>query len=161
VGAVIELAGVVLVASPDLFPGALRLAAWSRPRLRQIENRIRLLLRRQPSSIVHAAHVSGSIQVSGSASAVVSTGARTLEEKVEFLLRRDAEAQGHMNELVDRVKRLEQRLTREIDTLRAHLERQIDHRIAEVHRDYQTARFIGVAALVLGLGLSTAANLVH
>jgi hypothetical protein len=160
VGAVIELAGIVLVASPDLFPGAIRLAAWSRQRLRQVETRIRRLLRRKPRSIVHAVHASDSIQISGSASAVVSTGARTLEEKVEYLLRRDTEAQDHMNKLVDRVKSQEERLTRKIDTLRAYLEGHIDHRIAEVHRDYQTARFIGVAALVLGLGLSTAANLV-
>ena len=48
VGAVVELSGILLVASPDLVPGALRFAAWARPRLRRIENGVRRLFRTRP-----------------------------------------------------------------------------------------------------------------
>lgn len=161
VGALIELSGIVLVASPDLFPGAIRLAAWARPRLRWIENRLRLVLPLQPRSVVHNEHVSGTIQVSGSASAVASTGASTLEERLAFLLRRDAEAQQHLNRLVERVKGLEDQLSRETGMLGTYVQNEIDYRIVAANRDYQVARIIGVVALAVGLGLSTAGNLIQ
>jgi hypothetical protein len=53
VGAVVELGGILLVASPDLVPGSLRFAAWARPRLRRLENRIRRLIRARPPSGRH------------------------------------------------------------------------------------------------------------
>jgi hypothetical protein len=161
VGAVVELSGVVLVASPDLVPGALRFAAWARPRLRRIENRARRLLRARPRAVVIQAQATGVTRASGHASATVSTSVQTLEEKVEFLLRRDAEAQSSMNQLGQRVGSLEETLEREVASVREHLEDRIEDRITEAHRDFQTARFFGVAALAVGLGLSTAGNLVR
>jgi hypothetical protein len=100
-------------------------------------------------------------RASGYASATVSTSAHTLEERVEFLLRRDAEVQKSVNQLGQRVGNLEESLEREIASVREHLEGRIEDRLAEAHRDFQTARFFGVAALTVGLGLSTAGNLVH
>jgi hypothetical protein len=157
VGAVVEFVGILLVASPDLVPFADRVAAWSRPRVRAIKKRLGLRTR----SDVNGYYASDSVTVSDRASAVVSSGANTLEGKVEFLLRRDADAQQHMNKLVERVMDLEERVTRETDTLRHHAEGRIESRIEETQWEYRVVRWCGVGALVVGLGLSTAGNLVH
>jgi hypothetical protein len=101
------------------------------------------------------------VTVSDRASAVVSSEATTLESKVEFLLRRDAEAQQHMNKLVERVMDLEERVARETEALRQHAEDRIESRIEETQWEYRVVRWWGVGALVAGLGLSTAGNLVH
>ena len=60
-----------------------------------------------------------------------------------------------------KVQTLELHRPRELEIARASLEGQIEDRIAEAHRVFQTARYIGVAALIIGLALSTAGNLVH
>ena len=66
-----------------------------------------------------------------------------------------------MNQLGQRVGSLEEALEREVASVPEHLEDRIEDRIAEAHRDFRTARFFGIAALALGLGLSTAGNLVR
>jgi len=139
VGAVVEFGGILLVASPDLVPFADRLAAWSRPRVRAVKKRLGLGTR----SDVHGYHASDSVTVSDRASAAVSSGATTLEGKVEFLLRRDADAQHHMNKLVERVMDLEERVTGETDTLRQHAEGRIETRIEETQWEYRVVRWWG------------------
>jgi hypothetical protein len=157
VGAVVELLGILLVASPDLVPGAGRFAAWARPR---IENLVRRLVRARPHPINQETATS-ELRLGGNLLVKLSSQAQTLQEQVAFLLRRDAEAQRSMNELRQRVGSLEEALKREVASVQEHLEDRIEDRIAEAQRDFRTARFFGVAALAVGLGLSTAGNLVR
>jgi hypothetical protein len=161
VGAIVELCGILLVASPDLVPGALRFVAWMRPRLRQVENRVRRLVRARPREVVIHASSNAVMRFSGHASATVTTSAQTLEEKVDFLLRRDVDTQSNMNEIGRRLEKVENSLDREAVAVREHLEARIEDRLSETQRDFRTARFVGVAALAAGLGLSTAGNLVR
>jgi hypothetical protein len=106
-GVVFEFAGIVLLGFPDFVPGAVRLSGWLRRRSRAVENRLRRLLRLPPRPVVHKAGADFGVGVELSASAVVGTGATTLEDKVEYLLRRDQDAQREANELARRVARVE------------------------------------------------------
>jgi Phage integrase family len=101
-GAAVELVGIILVASPDLIPQAERISEWIGVRYRRAENAMRAMvgLPRRTKNVQLG--VLDEINVAESVSLVKSTGAKTLEEKVEFLVQRDQEAQREVNELRDR-----------------------------------------------------------
>jgi hypothetical protein len=159
VGAAIEALGIVLVASPDLVPGAVRFAGWLRPRLRAIEHRVRSLLRLPVSVTLHlspaTAKAGGSLTLS--ALTAVRDGA-TLVEKVEFLLGRDREAQEARNELSERVAAIGADAPRRLAQLRVELEAHVADELAAKQADYRAVRIGGTVALVVGLGLATWAN---
>src|SRR5918994_3358715 len=108
IGALFELAGIVALGFPDLLPGAIRLSEW----LRRQENRLRRRVGLAPRPVIHTTSVSDGIVFGGSASAVVGTSGTTLEGKVEYLLRRDEDAQHRTNEIAARVNDLATETTR-------------------------------------------------
>jgi hypothetical protein len=161
VGAGLELVGIVLVASPDLVPGALRLVAWIRPRWRRIENRLRRVLRLPPRGVTHHGSASLRGKVSMSASGVVGVDPNaSLDAKVAFLIRRDREAQMEMNTLTKRLSAVEAGMDERIAQLRAEMETHVANEIAAAREDYRFARMVGATLLAAGLGLTTAANFV-
>jgi hypothetical protein len=160
-GAVAELIGIVLVAAPDLVPGAVRVAGWARRRSRKIGNQLRRRIGLKPKSTAHGVEVTATARTSATVSAVKSSGAATLEAKVEFLLTRDQEAQRDVNLLGERVDRLESALSRELTSLQHHIEGRIGERLAAAQADYRAARVVGAVSLVVGLALGTSANLMH
>jgi hypothetical protein len=160
-GAFLELIGIVLVASPDLVPGARRFSRWLAPRLRRVENRLRRLLRLRGRNIVINAEPATVVVSAGNVSFSKSVSAdATLERKVEFLLQRDQEAQSAANELGERVSAIERESPRQLDELRERMEAHVSTELVAALAEYRPARVIGTIALAIGLGLATAANLI-
>jgi hypothetical protein len=158
-GAAVELLGIALIASPDLVPGARRFSRWLAPRWRSIENRIRRLLHLRPRSITHSVEVAGTIETAGSLSAVTSVAADAdLEQKVEFLLRRDREEQQEINTLSERFESLERESARRLDELREQMEEHVSSELSSALADYRPVRIVGAVAVAAGLGLATAGN---
>jgi hypothetical protein len=160
IGAFVELLGILLVASPDLVPWALRFAGWIRPRWRRFENRLRRLLRLPHRGITHEVSLSAAIATGGRVSGVVDFNREApLEEQVAFLLRRNVESQNETNALAARIAALEEETPGRLEALRAELEAHVSRSVATAKEDYRTARVMGVLVLVLGLVLTTLANL--
>jgi len=160
VGAIFELAGIVLLGFPDFLPGAVRFSGWFRRLARRGVNLLRRLVGLSPRGVVHSVGLSGGITMGGSVSAVVSTGAKTLEDKVEYLLRRDRDAQRAFNDLAGRVSLLETESPRRLAELRGQMEEHVGRELTAALEVYRPLRIIGVVALVVGLGCVTAASLV-
>jgi len=161
VGAVLEVVGIILVASPDLVPGAVRLARWVRPRWRRVENRVRRILRLPPGGITYedAATVGLNLSISTAAEVGFNPEA-SLEDKVAFLLRRNSETQKEMNALSQRLDAIETEAPKRVDELRAELEAHIAHELTAAKEDYRAARIGGAMVLAVGLALTTTGNFV-
>jgi hypothetical protein len=94
-----------------------------------------------------------------SGSAVVSISpAATLEERVDFLLRREEAAQVKLNAHDERLGAIEGSLPKQLDELRAEAERHVSEEISAADWQYRPLRFVGALALTLGLVLTTTAN---
>jgi hypothetical protein len=107
-----------------------------------------------------SATVSGKATISGSG--IVSFDeAASVKEKVAFLLRRDLESQEAANALAMRLDRIERETPEKLEKLRGDLQEHIEIRLTSRLADLRAARLWGVTALVIGLGLGTAANLLH
>ena len=156
----INLVGILLVASPDLVPGALRLAAVIRPRWRQIENQIRGLLRLPPHGITYddAATVGMRIRIAAAGEVDFDPNA-PLEDQVAFLLRRNRESQREMNALAQRVTAIEEWEPGRRAELRAYLEDHVARQLEAAREAYRIARIFGTFVLVLGLAVTTWAEL--
>jgi hypothetical protein len=160
-GAFIELVGIILVGSPDLFPQARRVSGWIGLGYRRVTNRFWRLIGRPRSKAVPLGPV-GEVSMSGSLSGVkVMTSVGTVEQKVEFLLRRDEEAQHHVNELRERIKVLEGDVESGLETARAEMKDHVARALQTAHEAYLPLRIVGVIALAVGLGLVTAGNFVN
>jgi hypothetical protein len=131
IGAFVELLGILLVASPDLVPWALRFAGWIRPRWRRFENRLRRLLRLPHRGVTHEVSVSGAIAAGGRVSGVVDFNRQApLEEQVAFLLRRNVESQNETDALAARIAALEEETRGRLEALRAVLEEHVTRSVA-------------------------------
>ncbi len=87
------------------------------------------------------------------------TGATTLEEKVDWLLRRDQEAQRDVNDLARRLSRLENDLPGRLAALSDQLKGHVAASLAAAQADFRATRILGSLALVIGLVLTTWAML--
>lgn len=159
VGAVAQFMGILLVASPDLVPGARWVAhraliIWSK-----IESLIRRALSLPPRTICGQVNLSGELNLSGRLTAIKGTTATTLEERVEWLLRRDHEAQRDVSDLAGRIAQVEGGVTELLKALRDELKSEIAGKIAAAQADFRAAHVLGTALLVLGLVLTTFAAL--
>ena len=160
-GALLELLGIILVASPDLVPWALRLVRWIRPRWRQIENRVRRRLGRSARGIAYEDSATVDMKLTISASGEVDFDPdASLEDKVAFLLRRSVESQRETNALAQRVTAIETDAPNRIAELRAEMEAHVARALATAREDYRIARISGALVLATGLALTTVANLV-
>lgn len=159
-GALIELVGIVVIAAPDFVPGARRAGAWLRVHVRREVDRLRRLIGRPRRQVIQVAGIT-SAEAVGRASLVTSVRAdATIEEKTEFLLRRDQEAQRDLNQLASRVSAIESESPERLDELRTELQVHFAAQLAASDADYRAARIAGAIALAIGLGLATAANFV-
>ena len=159
VGAVLELGGILLVAWPDVLPYAGSASRWLRLTSRRAINRLRVALGRPRHYDIHAGAGSFHAKASLSGSAVVSISpAATLEERVDFLLRREEAAQEKLNAHDKRLSAIEDSLPRQLDELRAETERHVSEEISAAEWRYRPLRFVGALALAFGLALTTTAN---
>jgi hypothetical protein len=158
-GAAIEFIGIGLVAFPDLVPGMRRLSRWITPRWRTFENRLRRLLRLRGRDVVVTVGAAGALALGGSVSAVTSMGEdATLEQKVDFLLRRDQEAQKQANVQAERLATLGRESEKKLAALREQMETHVATELAAASAEYRPARIIGAVAVAIGLTVSTVAN---
>jgi hypothetical protein len=161
VGALSEFAGIVMIAFPDFVPGARKLSAWIGHRARAVENRLRRLLRRPQRVQAHSVAGEGSVAVGGSVSGIVGVNPdATPEEKLEYLLRRDQDAQRRVNELDRRVGELAKKMPRELAELRQSMQAHVAQELIVAAEAYRPLRIAGTVALAIGLVCVTTANFV-
>lgn len=157
-GGVLELAGIILVGSPDLFPWARRLSAGLRRQGGALEARFLALIGRRRDVAVHAG-VASAVALGGRVSLLKAPGeAATLEEKVDFLVRRDKEAQDRENALGHKIEDLEAELDQRVSTLRDEMEEHVADALRAAHEYHLPLRRLGVVLLIVGLGCATAGN---
>jgi hypothetical protein len=114
-GGLLEFAGIVAVAWPDLIPYRDRLNRWLGIAFRRSGNRVRRWFRLPPLTTTVTIGAAGGASLAGRASARVSiTDDASLERKVEFLLKRDQETQDIENRFARRLNSLEDRVPREL-----------------------------------------------
>ena len=157
-GGIAELAGIVALGYPDLLPGARRISGW----LRRQENRIRRYvgLPTRPN-VVNLGAAAGEFNIAGRAAAlVVSRSEGTLEQNVDFLLRRDQDAQRRENEMAERIDQLEADSRQRVDDARREMEQHVAGELADAGDEYRELRVVGTGALVLGLVLVTVATFI-
>jgi hypothetical protein len=160
VGALAEFGGILLIAAPDLIPGARRFGRWLDRRWRPIENRIRRALRLPGRSVTVSASAALSAAVAMSATAVVGVSeTATLEEKVAFLLRRNEATQLQTAALAQRVDAIEKDVERREGELRDELHRHIATELRSALEADRVLRVVGSGLLALGLLLATVATL--
>jgi hypothetical protein len=99
------------------------------------------------------------VALSGSAVTSISEGA-SLEQKVEFLLRRDQEAQQRKNEHAARLNAIEGETPKRLEDLRSEMELHVAEALAAAHGEYLELRVFGAGLLTLGVFCVTAANFV-
>jgi len=160
-GAILELGGIVLVGSPDLFPYGRRLSAWLRRRFGWIVNRVRRLIGRPR---VHTTGLGRPVLISRASSVSAVRSIREgapLEDQVAFLLRRDQEAQRRENELSGRLTTLDEETGKRLEALRESMEQHVADSLTAAHEEYLPLRVLGVLLLVAGVGCLTAAAFVQ
>jgi hypothetical protein len=159
-GGVLEVAGIVLVAAPDLGPmwhaGQERLRkAWDR-----LGAKVRALLRR-PRHVTASASLSGGVALGGSARGIVGVNpAATTDEKVAFLLRRDEETQNRIADLHEALAAASTDADRKLAEARAELEARLALEIRRALDLYRGQRLAGIGLLVLGAIFLSAGNFV-
>lgn len=164
-GAAIEFVGIVLVASPDLFPYAARMSEWLARQYRRIVDPLRRwlvrLFRRDREGISHVVGGGGVTTVGGAVTgrAWVTEDA-SLEEKVRFLLARHDDTQRVIDDLGRRLAEVEGSIDPKLATLEASMTDHVSESLDRAHREYRALRLVGVAFLVVGLGCVTVANFV-
>jgi len=159
IGAPVEALGIFAIATPDFVPGLTRFSEWLSPRLRRVENRLRRLIGMKARAHVVSASGIASVAMVGAASAFVSIAPdATLEEKVEFLLRRNAEGQSALNSLSERFQAIEREAPQRLDELRDELKQHVRVQIDEAEASFRVARVLGTIAVAIGLTLATIAN---
>ncbi len=157
-GAALQLVGIVAVGSPDIVPYRDRISQALGVAGRRVVDRVRLLLRRPRGQVIEVSGI-GSASAVGGASLIVSVKAdATMEERVEYLLRRDQEAQKKLNEHDGRLRAIEEQVPEQLDELRAETREHVSTSITAAERRYRPLKFAGAIALVVGLGLTTAAT---
>lgn len=159
IGVVSEFAGIVLLGFPDFVPGAIRLSGWLGRHGRRGANRLRRLVGRSPRGVVHTAESGGVIVTGMSVTGVVSTSATTLEGKVDYLMRRDQDAQHMFDALAERVTRLEADSPRQLDEIRRQMEGHVARELMAALEAYRPLRVVGTILLAVGLGSVTASAL--
>ena len=159
-GAALDFIGIMLIASPDLVPGAVRIAARARQWERTTENRLRRLVRLKPRP--HFVNISATIEGRATLSGSGITSFRDdadATEKLEYLLRRDRESQEAFNSLARRVETIEAETPARLEQLRDEMQTHVDARLTSRLADLRAARLWGVVALLSGLIIGTIANL--
>lgn len=162
IGIGLELVGLALVGASDYVPLARTIghvvgrslkrsavSAWWRV--------ARLFGRRRT---IYASVSPGGVTISGGhITGIVSPGENaTLEQKVEFLLRRSVEWQEALQDIERRLGELPAAWRSDIATARTELEARFERRLTETQERYLLARRIGLVCLLAGVGCVAASN---
>jgi hypothetical protein len=160
-GAALEGFGIILLGLPDIIPYRERLSVWLTGRYRRGMNRLRLLIRRPRTQVVVPLGIPSEESVALGASVVKRVGAgMSLEEQVALLREHDQETQEGLNDLRGRLDALTSGTLKRFEETRAEMEDHVSVALASAFARYRPIRVVGAVLLLVGLGLSTAGNLV-
>jgi hypothetical protein len=155
-GAILQFIGIIFVAALDLFRWLERAAVWTAERLRRT---IRRAFRRLPRRVRN--YLEASAGTLGTAGALATQHVRTtgtsIDEQVDFLLRRDKATQEAISRINERLDKTGEAVATGFDALRDESRSELATAIASAQADFRRARIFGAVALTVGLGLSTAA----
>jgi hypothetical protein len=163
----LEFWGVLLVASPEISPFLRRLAvalaalrSQTKALAHRAANRARRMLGRPPRPIEMSGTsvMSGGGNMRGRGIVGLREGA-PMEEKVEFLMRREEETQERLGDLQEGLDALPERWSDDIEATAGTLRREQREGLDELRDEHLTARVGGVVLLVVGLVLATWGNL--
>lgn len=158
VGAAFEWVGIWLVAAPELSPRLVR--AWGR--VRPAAMRVVWWVRRRlgwRGRVSKDLHVRSGIKVGGHASAVLSKGeGASLEEKVEFLLEQDREAQRRLNKVERAIAEQPEAWRQDIEETRGELEAFVREQVERERDVHIRIRLVGIVFLLAGVPLLAVAN---
>jgi hypothetical protein len=159
VGAVIEAAGILVIAAPDLFPGARRFARWAHPRLRRVNNHIRRWLRLPLRPTVVEVGAAGAVASAGAATLKLIPGADApLEAKVATLVQIADRMQDEVAELTRRTTALENETAQRLTELDREVTTRIGSALMTAAAEYRLLRIVGALAVTAGLTVATAGN---
>lgn len=162
-----EVFGLLLVAAPELVPilqgiASAVLGGWRRIRdlMRRAERALRRLVHRPRAHVVSAGAGIATAGGLGASGRVSPRRDATLEEKVEFLLRRDENVQDRLEEVNRSLESMPRRWRSDITETSETLRDEHTRALEQLRDRHLKARLMGVALLVVGIGLATAGNLV-
>jgi hypothetical protein len=95
-----------------------------------------------------------------SARGVVSTSATSVEERVEYLLRRDEVVQEKLDLLEHLIRAVRTEVGQGLADAAQTMEAHVAEEIQRAHRQHLPVRGAGIVSFVSGLALTTAANLI-
>ena len=158
-GAGCEFLGIMILAAPDLLPYRDPILRWLDRSTESLDRRIRGL--RPPPTVVTPDPVA--INLRGERGALIKKvgASATLEQKVDFLISRDLEAQSHFNALRDRVDDLDQESTQRLQQARDEVERLFTEELTRMSRAYRVLKIFGAVALLVGLSCASFANFIN
>lgn len=161
-----EFFGVALVATPELVPifaaaSSAIASLWRRFKawLRRVADAVRRRLGRPRAHFISVSPA-GSVATAGDLSARVSTSATTLEEKVEYLLRRDQDVQARLEGHDRALRDLPARWQADIGDTAATLRQEHAEALDRLRERHLRARLLGVGLLVIGIAVATWGNLI-
>jgi len=159
-GAVLEVFGILLLGLPDFLPYGERLSAWLSGRYRRGINRFRQLIHRPRPQVVYLQGVAAEGSASARASIVKRVGAGVpLDQQIALLREHDEETQKGLTELRGRLEDLESGTSQRFEESRAAMEDHVTGALAMAGTQYRALRVAGAVLLIIGVGLSTAGNL--
>jgi hypothetical protein len=159
IGASLELVGIVLVGSPDLFPYAQRFSDWLEPRFWRLANPVlRWLGRPRRTNVVQVGAVAEASAAGHAGKLMTVKDGATLEEKVGFLLNRVTELQQDRNSIEERLTSVEREAHEQLATATEEMKGHVATELTAAHAAYLPARILGVVGLIVGLALATWAN---
>ena len=159
-GAGFEFVGIILLAFPDLVPYGIRFSQWQRKHIRTLLDQIRWALGR-PRNLTIEVGSAVAVDLAGRASVMKSASATaTLEQKVEFLLSRDQEAQRDINALQKQIEDIQTESSKRLVQSRHEIETRFAQELKSAQDIHRPLRIWGAMALLFGLACVTYANFI-
>jgi hypothetical protein len=157
IGWPIELAGILLVAAPDWWPGVKR---WLVAVGRRIERLARRILRRPGHQVIAAGTATSHGTASGVGITTIPADA-PIERQLEYLRGQVAELQGHVGRLLNTVRdELPAQWRSDIERSESGLRGEMAGSLERLRSEYKRARRVGLASLLVGGTMLAAANLI-
>lgn len=162
-----ELFGVLLIAAPELVPilhgaGSAVASAWTcaRETARNAADTVRRWVGRPRNRTIRMGGTA-TVSATGSVSARVTVSAgTTLEDRVAFLLRREQEMQGRLEEITTTLNRHPEDWRGDIEAASEALRGEQADALRELRAEHLRERLLGLGLLLLGVVLATWGNLV-
>jgi hypothetical protein len=159
-GAVFEGVGILSLGLPDLIPYGPRVSRWLSARYVRTLNRLLLRIGRPRRQVVELKGIPANSSGVGRPGVTNVENDLPIEQQVALLREHDKESRKAIDDLRDRLETLERGTSRRLEESRGAMEAHVAEALSAARAEYQALRIAGAILLVVGLGLSTAGNLV-